>query len=99
MPPRHRGVLLARDEATRRGWSEDDVLILQADADTIYDENYVAAMRDAAELAPGAMIKGVAHTDPGFLAAHPGFFRLCEFADRSTASSVVPEEDEIIIDD
>lgn len=99
VPPRHRGVLVARDRAARDGCSDDGVLILQADADTLYEPCYVPEMVHAARGAQGAMIEGVAHTSDEFIAAHPGYYRLADAADRAVDQFSVAEADEVIIDD
>lgn len=99
VPPRHRGVLVARDIEGRHGHPDQDVLILQADADTVYDSGYIAAMRDAARPAAGVMVEGVAHATQTFLDAHPGYHHLADGADRATERFLVDEPDEVIIDD
>ena len=99
VPPRHHGALVARNMAIRLGLRTNEVVILQADADTIYDGGYVEAMRKAAETTPGALVEGVAHTLPSFLTAHPGYHRLAEMTDRVSHHFAVEEADEIVIDD
>ncbi len=98
VPPRHRGVLMAQEIAERRRIEASDVLILQADADTIYGQGYVAAMRDAA-ICSGLLIEGVAQTDGRFAAANPGFFRLARYADSAVEAFFAHEADEVVIDD
>lgn len=99
VPPRHRGVLVARDRCARDECADNDMLILQADADTLYEPGYVSEMARAAERAPGAMIEGVAHTSLDFMTAHPGYYRLADAADRAVDQFSVTEADEVIIDD
>ncbi len=99
VPPRHRGVLVASNHANNCGHPENEVLILQADADTIYDRNYVSEMRQTAKAKPKCIIEGVTRTRPTFLAAHPGFFHLATIADRATEKLIAGEDDDIIIDD
>ncbi|ESZ08513.1 hypothetical protein NKH89_12735 [Mesorhizobium sp. M0923] len=45
------------------------------------------------------MIEGVAHTANEFIAAHPGYYRLADAADRAADQFSVTEADEVIIDD
>ncbi|MGX5805044.1 glycosyltransferase family 2 protein [Bradyrhizobium sp. Arg314] len=99
IPPRHRGVLLAKEMADARGIPADALLILQADADTLYDQNYVQAMQKAAAMAPGNLIEGVAHEDFSFEAAHPGYEARCAATDAVVAGLLVPEAEEVILDD
>ncbi|MGX9147730.1 glycosyltransferase family 2 protein [Mesorhizobium sp. 128a] len=99
IPPRHRGALLAKEMAESRGIPPDALLILQADADTIYDKNYLQAMKSAAASAPGMIIEGVAHEDLSFESAHVGYEARCIAVDSAIAGLLVPEADEVIIDD
>lgn len=57
VPPRHRGILEASEIARARALDPAQVLVLQADADTVYTANYVNVMRAAAK--PGALLEGV----------------------------------------
>src|SRR3546814_3508908 len=97
--PSHRGALVAFEQAKQNGQSLSDVLVLQADADTRYGPGYVDAVRDAAQATPGAIIEGVAHAPPDFVAEHPGYHRLAEEVDRVTDRFAADEDDEVIIDD
>ena len=99
VPPRHRGVLVAAEELSGRGAAANEILVLQADADTLYDAGYVAAMQQAADGARSAIFEGVAHTAPDFLAAHPGYHALATVADHAADRLTVEEADEVIIDD
>ncbi|PAQ08905.1 glycosyltransferase family 2 protein [Mesorhizobium temperatum] len=99
IPPRHRGALLAKEMADTRGIPADALLILQADADTLYDQNYLKAMKTAAASAPGSIIEGVAHEDFSFEAAHVGYETRCTAADAVIAGLLVPEAEEVILDD
>src|SRR3546814_10726599 len=95
VPPRHRGALVAFEQAKQNGQSLSDVLVLQADADTRYGPGYVDAVRDAAQATPGAIIEGVAHAPPDFVADHPGYHRLAEEVDRVTDRFAADEAYEI----
>ena len=61
VPPRHHGIRVAQAVAADRGVPLQDVLILQADADTIYGDCYIEAMGNRArQMGPGVMIDVVA---------------------------------------
>jgi len=98
VPPRHRGVLAAQEIAERHRIEASDVLVLQADADTIYGQDYVTAMHDAA-ICSGVLVEGVAQTDLAFAAANPGYFRLARYADSAVEAFFANETDEVVIDD
>jgi glycosyltransferase involved in cell wall biosynthesis len=48
VPARHAGNVFAQRLAKSSGWNEEDVLVLQVDADCQYLPGYVDAMREAA---------------------------------------------------
>lgn len=100
IPPRHRGIELAKALAERSGVSADDLLILQADADTHYEPGYLAAMQGAARSAgPGVLIEGGVHPPHRFLTSHPGFHVLADEVDDSVAAIGAPDADDVIVDD
>ncbi len=47
VPPRHTGNMIVKSLAEQRGLDLSDVLVLQADADTLYAEGYVDRMSNA----------------------------------------------------
>lgn len=60
VPARSRGALEAREVARQLGLHETGVLLVQADADTVYGPGYVKALLAASSKAgPGALIEGV----------------------------------------
>lgn len=100
VPPRHRGVLFGRDLARTRDTPEDQVLIVQADADTTYSAPYVEALATAAEgFGRGLLLEGLRETPPAFASAHPGFLTLCRTADADVAAAFVAPEIDVIVDD
>lgn len=100
VPPRHRGVELAKALAVEKGASAEKLLILQADADTYYEPGYLAAMQAAARSAgPGALIEGGVHPPHRFLTGHPGFQALADAVDDSVAAIGAPDADDVIVDD
>lgn len=98
VPPRRLGIVHARQLAHAQGWSESDVLILQADADTIYGAGYIDAMLAAATAQTRPfMLEGVSETtDNG--AAYQGYLDVCCEADEAVADLFVDYADDIIVD-
>ncbi|RTM10591.1 MAG: glycosyltransferase [Hyphomicrobiales bacterium] len=99
VPPRHLGVLLAKAFADEHGLANEEILILQADADTVYDNNYLPTMKAAAIAAPQDLIEGVARADDAFLGAYPGYHDCCALADTAVSRFAVAEAEEVVIDD
>lgn len=100
VPPRHRGVLFAREAARARRAAEERVLIVQADADTAYGPLYVDTLAEAAGgLGLGVLLEGLRETPPEFAGAHPGFVALCGRADADIAAAFVAPEIDVIVDD
>ncbi|WP_316176325.1 glycosyltransferase [Bradyrhizobium sp. SZCCHNRI1073] len=100
VPPRHHGIELARALAHQRGWREEEVLILQVDADTDYEANYVDEMRKAAvACGRGKMLEGLATPPSDFANDYPSFIDLCGMADRSVEHCFVDERRDIVVDD
>ena len=99
VPPRHLGALIAKAFADEQGLASEEILILQADADTIYDDNYVPSMKAAAFAAPHDLIEGVARADEAFLQAYPGYHSCCALADAAVSRFAIAEADEVVIDD
>lgn len=100
VPPRHRGTLIASEIAAGCGVAPDDVLILQGDADTVYETGYLSAMRQAARLAgPNYILEGRTHSPSRFLHDHPGFQELADRVDREMAPLAVDDAEDVIIDD
>lgn len=82
VPPRHRGNLMANELATSMGWNTDDLLILQADADTLYSEGYINSMRSATQSSgPNVMIEACVDYMPEFKAGYPEYIHICNKTD------------------
>jgi len=99
VPPRRRGVVEAEMIARSLGWDSGDVLVLQADADTIYKEGYVAAMQAAAEGRWGIMLEGATRRPPEFEAAHPDYVKAERIVDDQVEPLEADDEDEVVVDD
>lgn len=100
VPPRHTGTQLAATIASRYGISADELLVLQGDADTVYEPGYVDAMRNAAQNA-GAnhVLEARVHQPRRFETDHPGFQRLADQIDAEMAPLFVDDADDVIVDD
>ncbi|ESY00497.1 MULTISPECIES: glycosyltransferase [unclassified Mesorhizobium] len=99
VPPRHLGVSMAETFAAELSIPNNEFLILQADADTIYGGGFIASMTASALSAPQDLIEGIARTTKSFLAEYPGYHACCACADEAVSCIFVPEADEVIIDD
>jgi hypothetical protein len=82
VPPRHRGNLMANALAESMGWSTDDLLVLQADADTYYFKGYIESMRSATWASGlNVMIEACVGYPPEFEAEYPEYIRICNETD------------------
>lgn len=97
VPPRRRGVAAARELAGAAGADPATVLVLQADADTIYKAGYVAAMRAAAQR--GVMLEGATRRPSDFEAAHPGYVAAERVVDAEVEPLQAADKDEVVVDD
>jgi glycosyltransferase involved in cell wall biosynthesis len=99
VPPRHHGHLMVKAIAESRGWNDQDIVILQADADTCYADGYIEFMASAAEaFEAGVLIESKVGYPPDFKAAYPGYIELCRAVDDEFAA-LFPDNDDIIVDD
>jgi glycosyltransferase involved in cell wall biosynthesis len=99
VPPRHRGVTAAAEIAAAGAHAAEDTLILQADADTIYREGYVAAMVAAARDRPGTFLEGATRRPPAFEADHPEFVEAERAVDAAIEHLEAPDELDVVVDD
>jgi glycosyltransferase involved in cell wall biosynthesis len=100
VPPRRRGVEAAREIAAARGFTNEDTLIVQADADTVYAPAYLRRLADAAAAqGSGVLVEGARHSPASFMYAHPGFIELCKNADGEIASTFVDMRSDVVVDD
>lgn len=97
VPPRRRGVAAACELAGAARADPASVLVLQADADTIYKAGYVAAMRAAAQR--GVMLEGATRRPSDFEAAHPGYVAAERLVDAEVDRMQAADEDEVVVDD
>lgn len=100
IPPRHHGIMAAKALADRLKKPYTELLLLQCDADTIYDVGYVSAMIEQAETSgTNILIEGSPRASDAFVKAFPGFQRLVLAIENEMLPLCGPEESEIIIDD
>jgi glycosyltransferase involved in cell wall biosynthesis len=100
VPPRRRGNLVAMSEAADRGVSKQHLLIVQADADTIYNEGYVEAIeKDARRIGLGAMIEARSEFQAEFVDEYSEYFALCNEVDREFEAMLSNQSNDVIIDD
>lgn len=100
VPPRRRGIDLVAQLALEEGLIAEDVLILQADADTQYQPGYVAEMRAVCEAAgPQTLLEGRAEAPPEFALEHSAYQTLCEQVSISVRALCFAEADDVIVDD
>lgn len=99
VPPRRKGVVSAQALASAMGASPESVLILQADADTIYKRGYVAAMQAAADVGVGIMLEGATRCPSDFEASHPSYVAAERIVDAEMEHLDAADEDEVVVDD
>jgi glycosyltransferase involved in cell wall biosynthesis len=76
-----------------------NVLILQADADTVYLPGYAAAMRRAAVDTQGVMLEGSIGRPPEFIAAHPAYVAAERMVDEAIEPLEASDEEDVVVDD
>lgn len=100
VPPRDRGVRVVHTHFEDQGLAPNDVLVIQADADTDYAPGYVEELVGAASASgSNTLLEGIARPPPAFRQLHPGYHRLAEQADLVVEPLLVDEADEIVVDD
>lgn len=98
VPARDRGVLLAN--AKLSALRSESMILLQADADTIYQPGYVSAMRSAAaKVGPDTLLEARTSYPKEFAKQHPAYIRLCTEVDQTVEKWFVPFESDVIVDD
>jgi glycosyltransferase involved in cell wall biosynthesis len=100
VPPRRYGNALAIELARSRGFSNDHTLIVQADADTIYDIGYLGAIR-ASALTNGAGLVYDARMEwpPEFTDKQQDFLKLCDSVDEEFAFLLNDNPNDVLVDD
>ena len=78
---------------------DDLVLVLQADADTIYLPGYVSTMQGAHSGVRGQLLEGSAVTSRDFNLEFPAFANLCREVDGEMEPWFAAEEAQVVVDD
>jgi hypothetical protein len=99
VPPRRRGVEHVEWLAASLNVAPHDVLVLQADADTVYKEGYVAAMQVASASTRGAMFEGATSRPPAFLREHPDYVAAERLVDAGMEALEIADQDDVVVDD
>lgn len=99
VPPRRRGVTAVAGIADDLGIPHREILVMQADADTLYRQGYAEAMRNAALTAEGAILEGSIRRPAAFEAAHPSYVAAERAVDAAIESLEVADEDDVVVDD
>lgn len=82
VPARHAGNLFARALAESSKWDEENVLVLQVDADCNYLPDYVNAMKEVAEHeGRNVMIEACIGYPPDFQKDYSEYVRICDETD------------------
>lgn len=96
---RRAGMAAVLDVARQEGLAEDEVLVLQADADTIYLPGYAKFMADGHRGSRGQLTEASAVTSREFNREFPEFAQLCQEIDGEMERWFAPEEMQLVVDD
>ncbi|HEY0375350.1 MAG TPA: glycosyltransferase [Pyrinomonadaceae bacterium] len=100
VPPRHCGNMMAQALARSMSLKNQDVLILQADADTYYNEGYAIAMRSASQASgPNVLIEACVSYPPDFETTYPKYIELCNEVDQAVEGLFANIDSDVIVDD
>jgi glycosyltransferase involved in cell wall biosynthesis len=99
VPPRRRGVAVAAQLAVDHGVPFDELLVLQADADTVYRSGYARWMWNALEGRRGFLLEGALRRSEEFDAAHQAYRDLERSVDGALESMAVDDQDDVVVDD
>lgn len=100
VPPRRTGDRIAGEVLAARGVPSEELLIVQADADTTYGLGYVDAMRSAALCAqPGTMLQSIMLYPDDFLSRYADYVSLCERADAGLEWLLEDPPEQVVVDD
>jgi len=96
---RRAGMAAILAQAQHEQLRDDLVLVLQADADTIYLPGYVSTMQDAHSGVRGQFLEGSAVTSRDFNLEFPAFAKLCREVDSEMEHWFASEKDQVVVDD
>lgn len=99
VPARSRGALEAREVARRLGLDEEHVLLIQADADTVYSPGYVEALVEKSyQAGPGALIEGVSEA-PEPPTGSDAYYALERSVDMTVEPTFGDMSQDVVVDD
>jgi glycosyltransferase involved in cell wall biosynthesis len=99
-PARAEGNVAVLSWAKRQGLAFRDVLVLQADADTIYSPGYVDTMRAAAvEAPPDALIESIVGYPNAFVCEHSSYFDAVAANDTALQTLYASDAHDCLVDD
>jgi len=100
VPARHAGAIASREAAMDLELDLNEVVLLQADADTIYLPEYVRCMCLKASTAPSmTIIEGAAITAREFAQRYPEYDVLSRKIDGAMSHLLVDDADDVVLDD
>lgn len=101
IPARHAGNVYVKDLAEEKGWLIENILILQADADTVYSKGYVSEMRRASIFfGLNTMLEAYSEFPKSFKYRFADYIDLCNEIDHTLDSIFVKGKTyDIIVDD
>jgi hypothetical protein len=101
VPPRHTGNILVKAFAEHNRIDLSEILILQADADTSYEEGYIEWMRSASEsFGPNLILEGLAEFSSDFCDTFPEYVQLSAGIDARVLSILkLPETSDLVCTD
>jgi glycosyltransferase involved in cell wall biosynthesis len=100
VPARSGGIAVAADIAREQNVEAYKLLIIQVDADTLYDPGYVAAMQAVASTqSKNVMLEGTTHPPHPFLKGHPGFVNLANETGAAAQDWRADDSADVVIDD
>jgi hypothetical protein len=101
VPARWRGNQVAGETAFARGIANEKVLILQADSDTKYSDDYVACMNIAfnSSRQERILLKACTKYPATFVNEHRGYLSLCDEVDEEFEELLSDHSEDVVIDD
>lgn len=100
VPPRRCGNALAIKIAHLRGFSKEQTLIVQADADTIYSIGYLESIQaNALRNGPGWVYDARMEWPPDFAIENQEFLKLCDSVDEEFSLLLNDNPNDVLVDD
>lgn len=99
VPPRRSGVRAVTQLSAGMALTPRDILVVQADADTVYGSGYVAAMEAAARNVEGVILEGATRRPAEFAIAHADYVAAERLVDTALEHLEAADEDDVVVDD